>query len=120
MAESGDPLQGCEDRRPLQPSSAPRMPGRIDEHSQGVRQTSGRPPASSAGGAALFRASRRGGVIDDADTIDGAREIVRGRVSRRDDVDDIRAGPFLSGHASRSRGRMIRYLDGRVEEEPWP
>jgi hypothetical protein len=28
-------------------------------------------------------------------------------------VDEIRAEPFVSGHTSRSRGRMIRHPDGR-------
>ena len=68
----------------------------------------------------MFRVSQRGEGIDDADTIDGARTIARGRPPGRYDVDEIRAEPFPSGHASRSWGRMIRHPDERVEDEPWP
>jgi hypothetical protein len=68
----------------------------------------------------MFRVSQRGEGIDDADTIEGAREIVRRQPPARYDVDEIRAEPFPSGHTSRQWGRMIRYPDGRVEEEPWP
>ena len=63
----------------------------------------------------MFRASPEG-----ADSIEGAREIARGQPPGRYDVDDIRAEPFPSGHTSRQCGRMIRHLDGRVEDEPWP
>jgi hypothetical protein len=38
----------------------------------------------------------------------------------RYEVDEIRAEPFVSGHTSRSWGRMLRHPDGRVEDEPWP
>jgi hypothetical protein len=68
----------------------------------------------------MFRVSRRGEGIDDADTIDRARKIVQRQPSGRYDVDEIRAEPFASGHTSRSWGRMIRHPDGRVEDEPWP
>jgi hypothetical protein len=68
----------------------------------------------------LFRVSRGGEGIDDADTIEGAREIVRGQPTGRHDLDEIRADPFPSGHTSRQSGRMIRHPDGRVEGEPWP
>jgi hypothetical protein len=68
----------------------------------------------------MLRVGHRGDSIDDAGTIDGAREVVRGRPPGRYDVDEIRAGPFPSGHTSRSWGRMIRHPDGRVEDEPWP
>jgi hypothetical protein len=54
------------------------------------------------------------------DNIEGARKIVRGQVTGRYNVDEIRAEPFPSGHTSRSWDRMIRYPDGRVEDEPWP
>jgi class 3 adenylate cyclase/tetratricopeptide (TPR) repeat protein len=40
--------------------------------------------------------------INHADTIEGAREIVRGQPPGRYDVDEIRAAPFPSGHTSRS------------------
>jgi hypothetical protein len=68
----------------------------------------------------MFRVSRKGEGIDAAGTVDGAREIVRGRPPGRYDGDEIRAKPFPPGHTSRSLGRMIRHPDGRVEEEPWP
>jgi hypothetical protein len=72
------------------------------------------------GEAKMFRVSREGEGIEDADTIDGAREIVRGQPSGRYDVDEIRGDPFPSGYTSRSWGRLIRRPDGRVEGEPWP
>jgi hypothetical protein len=63
----------------------------------------------------MFRVSQGGEGIDDADTIEGAREIVRGQPTDRYDVDENRADPFPSGHTSRLWGRMIRPPDGRVE-----
>jgi hypothetical protein len=68
----------------------------------------------------MFRVSQLGEGIDDADTIEGARAIVRGRPPGRYEVDEIRAEPFPTGHTSRSWGRMLRHPDGRVEEEPSP
>jgi hypothetical protein len=68
----------------------------------------------------MFQVSQRGEGIDDADTIDGAREIVRGHPPGRYDLDEIWSGPLPSGHTSRQWGRMIRHPDGRVEDEPWP
>jgi hypothetical protein len=68
----------------------------------------------------MFRVSHRGEGIDDADTLEGARGIVRGQPPGRYDVDEIRAEPFRSGHTSGQWGRLIRHPDGRVEEEPWP
>jgi hypothetical protein len=68
----------------------------------------------------VFRVSQKGEEIEDADTIDGAREIVRDQPSGRYDVDEIQAEPFRSGHTSRQWGRMIRRPAGRVEDEPWP
>jgi hypothetical protein len=50
----------------------------------------------------MFRVSHRGEGIDDADTIEGAREIVRGQQPGRYDVDEIRAEPLPSRHTSRS------------------
>jgi hypothetical protein len=64
--------------------------------------------------------ARRIQGIDDAESIVGAREIVRGQAPGRNEVDEIRAEPFPFGHTGRSWGRMIRHPDGRVEEEPWP
>jgi hypothetical protein len=68
----------------------------------------------------MFRVSQRGEGIDDAVSIDGAREIVRGQPPGRYDVDEIRTEPLPSGHPSRQWGRLIRQPDGRLEEEPWP
>ena len=68
----------------------------------------------------MFRVSHRGEGIDDADTIEGARGIVRGQSAGRYDVDEIRDESFPSGHTSRQWGRMIRHPDGRVKDEPWP
>jgi hypothetical protein len=66
----------------------------------------------------MIRVSHRGEGIDDADSTEGARKIVRGQQPGRYDVDEIRAEPFPSGHTSRAWGRMIRQPDGRVEHEP--
>jgi hypothetical protein len=49
----------------------------------------------------LYRVSQRGEGYDAADTIDDAREIVRGQPAGRYDVDEIRAEPFPSGYTSR-------------------
>jgi hypothetical protein len=68
----------------------------------------------------MFRVSHRVDGIDDADTIDGARGIVRGQPPARYDVDEIRAEPLPSGHTSRQWGRLIRHPDGRVEDDPHP
>jgi hypothetical protein len=68
----------------------------------------------------VFRVSLKGEGIDNADTIEGAREVVRGQLAGRYDLVEIRADPFPLGHISRSWGRMIRHQDGRVEDEPWP
>jgi hypothetical protein len=42
----------------------------------------------------MFRVSQRGEGIDDADSIEGGREIVRGQPQGRYDVDEIRAVHF--------------------------
>jgi hypothetical protein len=55
----------------------------------------------------MFRVSHRGGGIDDADTIEGARQIVPGQAPGRYDVEEIRAGPVPSGHNSRPWRPMI-------------
>jgi hypothetical protein len=60
----------------------------------------------------MFRVSQRGEGIDDADTIERAREIVRGESPGRYEVEEIRAEPFPSGHTSRSWSRLIRHPDG--------
>ena len=68
----------------------------------------------------MFRVSHQGEGIDDADGIEGAREVVRHQAPGRYDVDEIRGESFPTGHTSRSWGRMIRHPGGRVEDEPWP
>ena len=68
----------------------------------------------------MFRVSRQGERIDDADNLEGAREIVSSEPAGRYDIDEIQADPFPSGHTSRQWGRMVRHLDGRVEDETWP
>jgi hypothetical protein len=67
----------------------------------------------------MLRVSHRGEGIDDADTIESTRGIVRGLPAGRYDVDEIRAEPFPSGHTSRGWERLIRHQDGRVENGPW-
>jgi hypothetical protein len=47
----------------------------------------------------MFRVSHKGDGIDDADTIDGARAIVRGQPLGRYDVDEIRAELSYPGRA---------------------
>jgi hypothetical protein len=70
----------------------------------------------------MFRVNHRGEGIDDADTIEGARGIVRGQSLSRYDVDEIRTERFPSGRKSRAWGRMVGHPDGRVEDDPrpWP
>jgi hypothetical protein len=68
----------------------------------------------------MFRVNHKGKGLGDADTIEGAREIVRGQRPGTYGVDETRADPFPSGHTSRSWGRMIRHPHGRVDDEPWP
>jgi hypothetical protein len=121
--------------------------GKLDEHSRREKAVSVRPgwfaatwtnvgrgpfnpvsrdgPKPRAGLGTITR--RRGHVpsqpsrdgIDDADTSEGARGIVRGPPPGRYDVDEIRAEPFPSGHTSRQCGRLIRHPDGPFKEEPW-
>ena len=67
----------------------------------------------------MFRVSR-GDMIGDAETIDGAREIVRAEKPGRYHVDEIRADPFPTGHTSRAWGSLIRHDDGRIVDKPHP
>jgi hypothetical protein len=63
----------------------------------------------------MFRVSQKGEGIHDADTIQGAREIVRGQTMGRYDVDEIRGEPFPSGHGHRQcRDGVIRTWISRV------
>jgi hypothetical protein len=59
----------------------------------------------------MFRVSHQGEGIDDAETIEGARGIVRGQALGRCDVDEILAKPFPSGHTSRAWRRMVRFWE---------
>jgi hypothetical protein len=59
-------------------------------------------------------------MIGDADTIDGAREIVRGEEPGRYYVDEIKVYPFPSGHTSRAWGKMMRKPDGWIYDERSP
>jgi hypothetical protein len=70
----------------------------------------------------MFRVSHRGEGIDDADTIESARGIVRGQATGRYDIDEISAEPLPSGHTSRRWGTAIRRPDGAVtiDPDPWP
>ena len=68
----------------------------------------------------MFRVSQRGKGIDYDDTIEGAREIIRGQSPGRYDMDEIRTERFPSGHTSRAWGRMVRHPDERVEDDQWP
>jgi hypothetical protein len=69
----------------------------------------------------MFRFSRDD-LIDNAETIEDSREIVRGQPPGRYHVDEIRAEPFACGHTSRAWGHLIRDYDGAVVDEPhtWP
>ena len=49
----------------------------------------------------MFRVSHRREGDDDADTIEGARGIVRGQPPGCYDFDEIRGEPFPSGHTPR-------------------
>jgi hypothetical protein len=68
----------------------------------------------------VYRVSRQGQGIDDADTIEGTRQVVQGQPPGRYDLDEIRAEPFPSEHTDRSWAPLVRLPDGRVEEELWP
>jgi hypothetical protein len=67
----------------------------------------------------MFRVSRDD-LIGDADTLDGAREIVQQRPPGRYHVDEVSTEPLPSGHTSLAWGKLIRRKDGRVEDEPHP
>jgi len=67
----------------------------------------------------MFRVSR-GQSGFDADSLDQARERLRGEEPGLYRIDEIRADPFPSGHKSWAWGGLIRHADGRVEDEPNP
>ena len=70
----------------------------------------------------MFRVSHRGDRIGDAETIEGAREIIRGQSPGRYDVDEIRTERFPSGRTPRACERIVGHPDGRVEDDQrlWP
>jgi hypothetical protein len=61
----------------------------------------------------MFRVSR-GNVIDDAETIDGAREIIRGQEPDRDHMDVISRDPLPTGHTSRRWGAGIKFPESHA------
>jgi hypothetical protein len=68
----------------------------------------------------MFRVSRDR-MIEDADSFEGARAMMRGQKRGRYHVDEILADPFPSSHKSRAWGSLIKHPDGKVEDErhPW-
>jgi hypothetical protein len=66
----------------------------------------------------VFRVSHPGERINEGDTIEGIREIVRCEPAGRYDVDEIRAAPFPSGHTSVQMGRLIRHPDKQRATPP--
>jgi hypothetical protein len=64
----------------------------------------------------MFRVSHRGDGIDDADTIEGARGIVRGQSAGRCDVHVIRGECWPAGFWDRPTGTAKRHeVPGRLE-----
>jgi hypothetical protein len=63
----------------------------------------------------MFRVGQKGEGLDDADTIEGAREIVQDEPPGRYDVDEISAEPLPAGHTSRRRGVAVKHWDAKVE-----
>ena len=59
----------------------------------------------------MFRVSHKGEGIDDADTIDGARDIVRSQPPGRCDTDGIRAEPL--GVCLAGVGQTIGFVSGQ-------
>jgi hypothetical protein len=64
--------------------------------------------------------SRKGEGIDDADTIDVARAIVRGNLPSRHNLAEIGAERLPSGHTSWRWGTAIKRPDGAVTLDPDP
>jgi hypothetical protein len=69
----------------------------------------------------MFRVSRNNTIGGDADTLDGAREIVRQQEPGPYHIDEITRDPLPSGHTSRRWGVGIKKADGSVmlEPDPW-
>jgi hypothetical protein len=66
--------------------------------------------------------SRKGEGIDDAETIDVARAIVRGNLPRRHNLAEIGAARLPTGHTGRHWGAGINRVDGLMILQPdsWP
>jgi hypothetical protein len=66
--------------------------------------------------------SRKGEGIDDADTIEVARAIVRGNLSSCHNLAEIGAERPPSGHTGRHWGAGIKRVDGLMILQPdsWP
>lgn len=67
----------------------------------------------------MFDITLNGIEIASTDTIEEAREFVRGQPPGTYGVDEVRTEPFASGQSSRPWGYLIRHPDGRVEDDPW-
>jgi hypothetical protein len=63
----------------------------------------------------VVRVGHEGEVIDDADTIEGARGIVRGQPAGRYNVDEISSDLLPSGHTNRRWGVESKHLDATAE-----
>ena len=66
--------------------------------------------------------SRKGEGIDDADTIEVARAIVRGNLPSRHNLAEIGAQRLPTGHTGRHWGAGIKRVDGSMILQPdsWP
>ncbi len=65
----------------------------------------------------MFRVRKNGVWIGYAGSISGAREIVRSEPAGCYDVDEVRADPIPAGIRARQWGQLIRFPDGRVEDQ---
>jgi hypothetical protein len=70
----------------------------------------------------MYRVNRQGDGLDDADTIEGARQVVPGQPPGRYHIDQICAELLPSCHTSRRWGVGIKRPDGSVtlDPDPWP
>ena len=68
----------------------------------------------------IYRVSQGGRVPGrHFDSVDDARDHVRGRSPGHYDIDVLHFEPDLSRHHLKAWGRMIRHPDGEVEDDPW-
>jgi hypothetical protein len=68
----------------------------------------------------MFQVSRGGAIAGDADTLEGAREILRQQRPGQYAIDQISAGPLPSGRTSKQWGVGIKQSDGSVMLLPAP